>query len=100
MSKILEFAFSYAKLKPKEREVIEFLYKQKNQVFLGGYSNLVREMGLPTYENVSNYRKTILALENKGIVAVTKGNVAGNGVIVAVSLTSNWQEIVLKGGVV
>ena len=91
MSKLLEFAFNYAKFKPKEREVIEFLYRQKNHIFEGGYSDFVRAMGLPTYQNVSNYRKVILNLQQKNIITITCSENSTRKVAV-IGLTTNWQN--------
>lgn len=80
----IEFAFSYAKLKPKEREVIEFLYGYPRKTFEGGYSDLVKAMNLPVYENVSNYRKTILNLTKMRIVEIN--------IPKFIKLTADWKE--------
>lgn len=91
MNKLLNFAFKYSKLMSTEREVIEFLYKQKNHIFEGGYSDFVRAMGLPTYQNVSNYRKVILNLQQKNIITITCSENSTRKVSV-IGLTTNWQN--------
>jgi len=92
MNNKIVFAFRYGKLKSKEREIIEFLYNQKNCTFKGGYSGIVRALGLSTYQNVSNYRRTILTLESKNIVVITKGKTKTVGQILAIALSSDWEN--------
>lgn len=92
MNNKIAFAFRYGKLKPKEREIIEFLYSQKDCTFKGGYSDIVRTLGLSTYQNVSNYRRTILTLESKNIVVITKGKTKTVGQILAVALSPDWEN--------
>ena len=92
MNEKLEFAFKYSRLKPKEREIIEFLYSKKDYIFKGGYSDIVRTLGLSIYKNVSNYRRTILALESKNIVVISKGKTKTIGQVISIGLLPDWEN--------
>ncbi len=87
----IEFAFNYSKLVPTEREIIEFLYKITDNIFIGGYSDLMKAMTKPVYNNVSNFRKAIIRLSERNIVLISYKK---NRRIDSIQLNPYWEAYI------
>ena len=102
MNVSLEFAFQYAKIKPLQRTIIEYLYTHGRHE--GNYTSLAAalgqnvtrtENGKTIHGNESNVRKAVLSLCQCGIAMYSKS--IRNGKEKSwFTLEDNWTEIVMQ----
>ena len=95
-----ELMKKYAELNPLQREIISFLFEYV--VFNGGYTTLTESLGR-SKSDVSNIRKALLSLENKGLIFIKRknpvedddGNILKSSPMKSCFIVDGWMDILI-----
>ena len=96
MSNIMELCMNFKQLGVSEIRIMDFLDKQPDFTFTGGYSDITRAIGRKDCE-ITNITKACKTLEEKGLVTIWK-NPGTNGVSRATKFRLNpmWDVKLVK----
>lgn len=96
MSNTMRLCLKFKQLGVSEIRIMEFLDKQSDFTFVGGYSDLARAIGRKDYE-ITNITKACKILEERGLVTIWK-NPGTNGVCRATKFRLNpmWDIKLMK----
>ena len=96
MSNIMELCMNFKQLGVSEIRIMDFLDKQPDFTFTGGYSDITRAIGRKDCE-ITNITKACKTLEEKGLVTIWK-NPGANGVSRATKFRLNpmWDVKLVK----
>lgn len=87
----LNFALRFYKLSSIYVDILLFLHKEGG-AFVGGYSALTAALGRPTKPksgHVPNIRKSIISLEEKGMIFTRKND---KGTVLMIMLNTDWLD--------
>ena len=96
MSNVMELCMNFKQLGVSEIRIMDFLDKQPDFTFTGGYSDITRAIGRKDCE-ITNITKACKTLEEKGLVTIWK-NPGTNGVSRATKFRLNpmWDVKLVK----